>query len=403
MTAIRPTHVVLVCATLSIALSFGSRQSFGLFVVPVSLDMQWGRETFSLVIAVQALLNGLAAPFAGAVADRWGAWRTVMAGGALYSGGLLILSQSVTPAGMMLGGGVLAGMGLSACGLPVLLSVVGRSAPPDRRSLWLGTVTAGATAGQLVIIPLAQYAVTAHGWVAALFALGLAVSLIVPLAACLGLAARRRGEERETQSLREALAEARTHSGYLLLTVGFFVCGFQVQFVASHLPAFVEDAGLGKELAATSLVVIAAFNMAGAWLAGLLGGRHRKKYLLTGIYLARTALIVVFVSLPVSELSVLAFSAIMGFIWLGTVPLTSGLIAQVFGARYMATLYAIVYLSHQLGNFAGAWVGGRVFDATGSYVGVWWMAAALGIVAAVLHAPIDDRPVARLTGATQRV
>ena len=212
-----------------------------------------------------------------------------------------------------------------------------------------------------------------------------------------------RGEERETQSLREALAEARTHSGYLLLTVGFFVCGFQVQFVASHLPAFVEDAGLGKELAATSLVVIAAFNMAGAWLAGLLGGRHRKKYLLTGIYLARTALIVVFVSLPVSELSVLAFSAIMGFIWLGTVPLTSGLIAQVFGARYMATLYAIVYLSHQLGNFAGAWVGGRVFDATGSYVGVWWMAAALGIVAAVLHAPIDDRPVARLTGATQRV
>jgi predicted MFS family arabinose efflux permease len=393
------TSLVLVCSFLTIGLAFGIRQSFGLFIVPVSLDMQWGRETFSLVIAVQALLNGVAAPFAGALADRWGPWRTVMAGGVFYSSGLFLMSQAVSPVGMMLGGGLLAGMGLSACGMPILLSVVGRNAPEHKRSMWLGIVTAGATAGQLAIIPLAQYAIASHGWVTALVVLAIGATLVVPLAVCLGLAGRGRKQEKDVQSLGQALTEARMHSGYVLLTLGFFVCGFQVQFVASHLPAFVEDSGLGKELAATSLVVIAGFNMVGAWLSGLLGGRHRKKYLLAGIYLSRAVLIALFVSLPVTELSVLAFSAVMGFIWLGTVPLTSGLIAQVFGPRYMATLYAIVYLSHQLGNFAGAWVGGRVFDATASYTAVWWMAAALGVVAAVLHAPIDDQPVERLATA----
>lgn len=220
--------------------------------------------------------------------------------------------------------------------------------------------------------------------------------LLLPLAACLGFAGRRSVVAEGTQSLSQALVEARGHSAYLLLTLGFFVCGFQVQFVATHLPAFIEDQGLGKDLAATSLVVIALFNMFGAWIAGFLGGRRRKKYLLTAIYLGRTVLIVTFVSLPLTASSVLVFSAMMGFIWLGTVPLTSGLILQVFGARYMATLYAIVYLSHQAGNFYGAWFGGRVCDLTGSYDMVWWIAAGLGVAAALVHLPIDDRPVQRL-------
>jgi predicted MFS family arabinose efflux permease len=388
--------MVLLCAALIVGLAFGIRQTFGLFVVPVSEGLGWGRESFSLVIAVQALLNGVAAPFAGALADRWGAGRTVLTGGVVYCTGLWLMSQSVTPVGMMVGGGLLAGMGLSACGMPILLSVVGRIAPEHKRSAWLGFVVAGATAGQLALIPLVQYAIAAHGWAAAMVALAVGGALVVPLAVGLMLAQRRRVQEPDSQSLGEALVEARGHSGYLLLTLGFFVCGFQVQFVASHLPASVEDAGLGKELAATTLVVIAFFNVFGAWLAGFLGGRQRKKHLLCGIYLARALLIVAFVSLPPSEVSVLVFSAIMGFLWLGTVPLTSGLIAQVFGPRYMATLYAIVYLSHQIGNFTGAWVGGRVFDATGSYAAVWWTAALLGVVAAVLHAPIDDRPVVRV-------
>ncbi len=396
MTAPPRALSVLVCAALTVAIAFGIRQSFGLFVVPVSVSLDWGRETFSLVIAVQALLNGVAAPFAGALADRWGAGRTVLGGGIAYTLGLWLMSQSVTPEGMLLGGGLLAGMGLSACGMPVLLSVAGRNAPPGRRSAWLGFVVAGGTAGQLAIVPLTQYVIASHGWAAAMAALAAGAALVVPLALCLAFAGRGAAKEPDTQTLREALAEARAHRGYLLLTAGFFVCGFQVQFVASHLPAFVEDAGLGKELAATTLVVIAFFNVFGAWTSGALGGRYRMKYLLCGIYLARTLLIAVFVSLPVTEASVLVFSAIMGFIWLGTVPLTSGLIAQVFGPRYMATLYAVVYLSHQIGNFMGAWVGGRVFDATGSYTAVWWIAAGLGLAAALLHAPIDDRPVARL-------
>jgi predicted MFS family arabinose efflux permease len=387
--------LVLLCAAVTVGLSFGIRQSFGLFIRPIPMDLGWGRETFSMVIAVQALLNGVAAPFAGALSDKWGPARTVMLGGIFYTCGLLVMSQSITAAGMLFGGGLLAGMGLSACGLPVLLSAVGRAAPDDKRSLWLGIVTAGATAGQLVIIPVTQWAIADYGWSLALVVLTAFAALILPLAICLGLTRSLESESMARQRLREALVEARGHSGYLLLTLGFFVCGFQVQFIASHLPAFVEDKGLGVELAATTLVVIAFFNVFGAWFAGYLGGTLRKKYLLTGIYLVRTVLIAVFVLLPVTEFSVLAFSAVIGFIWLGTVPLTSGLIAQVFGPRYMATLYAIVYLSHQFGNFCGAWVGGRVFDATGSYEVVWWIAAGLGIVAAILHFPMDDKPIER--------
>ncbi|MCP5152608.1 MAG: MFS transporter [Ectothiorhodospiraceae bacterium] len=391
--------LVLLCAVGIVGLAFGTRQSFGLFVIPISLDMGWGRESFSLVIAVQALLNGIAAPFAGAISDKWGSARTVLAGGALYAAGLAVMSQATSASTMMLGGGLLVGMGISACGMPVLLGAVARVAPAERRSLWLGIVTAGATAGQLAIIPLVQSRIATSGWSGALLTLAGAFALLLPLAACLRSADRQVTDRRGGQSLSEALAEARGHSGYLLLLLGFFVCGFQVQFVATHLPAYIQDQGLGEGLAASALMVIACFNMLGAWTAGYLGGLHRKKYLLSGIYLGRALAIVIFVVVGPTPLSVLVFCAVLGFIWLGTVPLTSGLIAQVFGPRYLSTLFAIVYLSHQAGNFVGAWVGGRVYDATGSYELVWWIAAALGVVAATLHAPIDDRPVARLARA----
>jgi MFS family permease len=385
--------LILLCAAAIAGIAFGTRQSFGLFMVPITDTLGWGRESLSLVFAVQALLNGLGAPFAGAISDKWGTGRTVFGGGVLYAIGLVVMSQSTSMTSMFLGGSLLIGMGVSACGMPVLLAAAARVAAPERRSMWLGVLTAGGTGGQLLIIPLVQYWIQGDGWRAALMALAIAFAVVFPLAACLGFAGQRAQADTDSQTLGQALAEARHHSGYWLLILGFFVCGFQVQFVGTHLPAFIEDQGLGKELAATSLMVIAGFNMFGAWIAGYLGGKWRKKYLLTSMYLLRAILIAAFVSLPITAESVLAFSAIMGFVWLGTVPLTSGLVMQVFGTRYMATLFAVVYLSHQAGNFCGAWMGGWLFDTTGSYIVVWWLAAALGLLAALVHAPLNDKPL----------
>lgn len=400
MTTNRRTALLVLASTfIIVAIAFGTRQSFGLFMRPITLDLGWGRETLSLVIALQALLNGLAAPFAGAIADKWGTGRVVFTGSLFYAVGLVIMSQSSTPATMFFGGSLLIGMGISACGLPVMLAAAARFAPEEKRSLWLGIVTAGATAGQLIIIPGVQALITQQGWSTALWVLAIGFLFLLPLAVYLGAASRSSERQKDSQSLSDALLEAYRHRGYLLLTLGFFVCGFQVQFIATHFPAFIEDSGFSKQLAANSLVVIAFFNMAGAWYAGYLGGKGRKKYLLSSIYLVRMIAIVLFISLPMTEYSVLIFSATIGFFWLGTVPLTSGLIAQIFGARYMATLYAIVYLSHQAGNFSGAWVGGWIFDNAGNYDLVWWIAAGLGLVAALLHAPIDDRPVQRLSTA----
>jgi len=362
---------------------------------PITLDLGWGRETLSLIFGIQALLNGLAAPFAGAVADKWGTGRTVLTGGLLYLVGLIIMSESSTLSSMLIGGGLLVGMGISACGLPVMLAAVGKIAPDEKRSMWMGIVTAGATAGQLVTIPLLSHLISSRGWNSALFIIALCFLIIIPLALCIGWASHPTRSGKQNQSLGQAISEARRHSGYVLLSLGFFVCGFQVQFVASHLPAFIADEGLSQQLGATALVVIAVSNMIGAWTAGYLGDKKRKKYLLTSIYLFRTFILASFVLLPVTETSVLVLCALLGFFWLATVPLTSGLIVQMFGLQYMATLYAIVYLGHQFGNFMGAWLGGRIFDSTGSYDMVWWIAVGLGLIAAALHAPIDDRPVTR--------
>ena len=396
--------MVLLCACLIVGLAFGVRQSFGLLMRPITLDLGWGRETLSLVFAIQAVLNGFAAPFAGAISDKWGVGRTVAIGCALYGAGLIVMAYSGAPTTMLLGGGLLVGMGVSACGMPVLLGAVGKVAPEEKRSTWLGLVAVGATAGQLAIIPGTQMLISAQGWSFALLALSVCFVLGLPIAYWMGAAADRVVASKPksnapVQNLTQALVEARGHSGFILLTIGFFVCGFQVQFVATHLPAFIQDQGFGPQFASNALVTIAGFNMVGAWCAGYLGGRYRKKYLLTWIYLLRAIAIAIFMLAPISEVSILVFCGAIGLIWLGTVPLTSGIVAQVFGPRFMATLFGIVFLSHQLGNFAGAWVGGFVFDTTGSYTAVWWFAAGLGVLAALFHVPIDDRPVQRLAAA----
>ncbi|MDA1311178.1 MAG: MFS transporter, partial [Proteobacteria bacterium] len=369
--------MVLLCACLIVGLAFGVRQSFGLLMRPITLDLGWGRETLSLVFAIQAVLNGFAAPFAGAISDKWGVGRTVAIGCALYGAGLIVMAYSGAPTTMLLGGGLLVGMGVSACGMPVLLGAVGKVAPEEKRSTWLGLVAVGATAGQLAIIPGTQMLISAQGWSFALLALSVCFVLGLPIAYWMGAAADRVVASKPksnapVQNLTQALVEARGHSGFILLTIGFFVCGFQVQFVATHLPAFIQDQGFGPQFASNALVTIAGFNMVGAWCAGYLGGRYRKKYLLTWIYLLRAIAIAIFMLAPISEVSILVFCGAIGLIWLGTVPLTSGIVAQVFGPRFMATLFGIVFLSHQLGNFAGVWVGGFVFDTTGGYTAVWW-------------------------------
>jgi MFS family permease len=402
--ASRSAIMVLLCACVIVGLAFGVRQSFGLLMRPVTLELGWGRETLSLVFAIQAVLNGFAAPFAGAVSDKWGVGRTIAIGCALYGAGLIAMAYSGSPTTMILGGGLLVGMGVSACGMPVLLGAVGKVAPEEKRSTWLGLVAVGATAGQLAIIPTTQALVASQGWSMALVTLSILFVLGLPIAYWMGRAADRSIAAKPkssgpAQNLTQAIQEARGHSGFILLTIGFFVCGFQVQFVATHLPAFIEDRGFSPQFAANALVTIAGFNMIGAWLAGYLGGRYRKKYLLTGIYILRAVAISVFMIVPMTEVTILVFCATIGLIWLGTVPLTSAIVAQVFGTRFMSTLFGIVFLSHQLGNFAGAWVGGYIFDTTGGYTMVWWIAAGLGVLAAMFHAPIDDRPVQRLAAA----
>ena len=388
--------VVFVCCLAVICIAFGVRQSFGLFMRPITTDTGWGREILALTFATQALMMGLFAPVAGVLADRWSPGKTIMLSGGLFCLGLLSMAWASGPVAMLGSGGVLAGVGLAGCGMPLVLAVIGRIAPLQRRSLWLGIATASATAGQLALVPVMEMLIAGMGWRQAILVATALGAFIIPLAAVVATSphASLGGETR--QSLRQTLQCARTHRGYLLLTLGFFVCGFQVQFVAIHLPAYIVDRGLAASLAATALVVIAATNAVGAWLAGWAGGFYRKGYLLSGIYFGRALLFLLLIMVPLSSVVMLLLAAGIGFLWLGTVPLTSGLVAGMFGPRYMATLYSFVYLSHQVGSFTGVWLGGRIHDATGSYLAVWWVAIALGVVASIIHLPIDDRPVTRL-------
>lgn len=386
---------VFIAAILIAALSFGIRQSFGLFMRPISIDLGWGREALSFALATQNLLVGIAAPISGALADKWGPGRVIMVGGALFSTGVFLMSQSVTPTGMLLTLGFLVGIGVSACGMPLILSVVGRIASEKQRSLWLGLVTAGSTAGQLSLLPITQNVISTEGWVSGVVTLSVCAAIIVPLAAFITLTSKGLFDKNANRSLGDALIEAKGHKGYWMLTVGFFVCGFQVLFIAAHLPAYLVDQGIGEGIAATSLGVIALFNMLGAWTAGYLGGHFRKKYLLGGLYICRSLTILIFISLPVTNTTVMVFCAVIGFLWLSTVPLTSGIVAQIFGPRYMATLFGIVYLSHQLGSFSGIWLGGWLYDFYGSYQPVWYFSIALGLVAASLHLPLNDRSIER--------
>ena len=389
---------VLVCATTIILLAYGGRQSFGMFLRPVSTGLGWGNDitVMSLATGLQSLVYGLATPFVGAIADRWGPIKVLVVSGIVYAAGLFMMAHAVTPEGLIFSVAFVVGLGSSGVALPMLLSVASRVAPPERRGLWLGIVTSGGTAGQMLVVPFSHGMIASWGWVTAALVLGGMVAMIVPLSLAIARTSNKALARKDKQSLGQAVSEARRHRGFWLLTLGFFVCGFQVQFINNHLESYLRDTTVDPAMAATAISLIGLFNMIGTWCAGAMGERFSKKYLLANIYMLRSLVFLAFFLVPVSKGSVIVFACAVGLLWLATVPLTSGIVVQIFGPRYLATLYGVVFLSHQIGSFASVSLGGYIRTHMGSYDAAWWMVIIAGFVAALLHWPIDDKPVARI-------
>lgn len=391
----REPAYVLFAATALLLVANGSRQNFGLFLIPLSADLGWGRSEFAFAIAVQNLVMGAAAPFVAGLGDRLGPIRIIALSSLLYALGVGLISVSTTPESMVLSAGLIVGLGASGVGFTLPLALVGRVASDGRRSLWLGIVTAGGSAGQFLFAPLSTGLIDGLGWADGVVALSLIIAVTVPLALSMRAGSAATLAAPDSQRLSAALHEAGGHRGYWLLVLGFFVCGFQIQFVGVHLPGYLEDAGASQWLAAWALGTIGLFNIFGTLLAGWMGTRWRKKKLLALLYLSRGALFLVFLMLPVNATTTLGFAAVFGLLWLSTAPLTMGIVAQIFGPRYMATLFAIVFFSHQVGGFAGIYLGGRFHDLHGSYDAGWWLAIALGGIAALIHWRLNDAPVPR--------
>ncbi|MFT5392208.1 MAG: MFS family permease [Gammaproteobacteria bacterium] len=385
---------MFICGVMIVFVAGGLRQSLGLFLRPVTLDLEVGRQVFGLVLALQALLFGLAQPVIGLAADRLGAARVIIAGAVLYALGLWLASQAESPWMLNTSLGLIVGLGLAGTTHVVVLGAVGRVVSNERRGIVFGTVIASGSLGMFFLVPVMQEALELVGWRDTLIIAGVAVALLPLLA--LGLMSDTLQTSGPAQSIREAVHEARSHRGYVLLTAGFFVCGFHVTFIATHLPAFFADSGVSSSVGSFAFAVIGLANVAGAYIFGALGDRYRKKNLLTYIYLGRAVLMGLILVIPVNDSTAVVFGIALGLLWLGTVPLTSGIVAQVFGTRYFSMLFGVVSLSHQLGSFTGAWLGGVIYDITGNYDAMWMLSVLLGLTAAALHWPINDRPLARL-------
>lgn len=399
--SLRGPGVILACGGLILAISLRMRHGFGLFLQPISMSNGWGREVFALAIAAQNLVWGIAQPFTGMLSDRIGAGRVMLGGAVLYVGGLVLMAQPQGATGFMLSAGVLIGLGLSGTTFPIVFGAVSRAVAPERRSLAMGVTMAVGSFGQFAMLPGTFGLMEWFGWSGALVALSMICALILPLS----LALMERGRAGPSTpapvglTAREALREALGHKGFWLLSLGFFVCGFQVVFIAVHLPAFLADQGLPISVATTVLALIGLVNVAGTYYAGLWGGRYSKPRLLVWIYLGRAVAIALFALLPVTTWSAYAFGATMGLFWLSTVPLTNGLVANLFGVKNMSMLAGVVFLAHQVGGFLGGWLGGYLYDRLGSYNAAWGLAIGLSLIAAVLNLPIREAPTARLQAA----
>ena len=385
----RTPALVLVAGAAVLFLSLGIRQSYGLFLKPISDMLGGGRATFAFAIAVQVVMWGLAQPLLGPVADRVGVGRIVAAGGLLIAAGTAMVAWAGGQVALVAGLGILVGTGVGCASFAMVLAAVARRYPAEKRTLAFGICTAVGSFGMFAMVPIGQLLQARFDWDGALLIMAVLALAILPLA--WPLAGRPAAPAGAGQSLGQALAQALGHRGFWLLCSGYFVCGFHVTFIATHLPAYLVDRTLSFTTAAWALSLIGLFNVAGSLLAGVLGQRFRKKYLLSLIYAVRAVVILAFITLPLSAASAYVFAAVIGVLWLSTVPLTTGLVGQIFGVRYLGTIGGLVFLSHQLGSFAGVWLGGYLFDATGSYDLVWWLSIALGLLAAILHYPIDDR------------
>jgi MFS family permease len=395
--------VIVVAAGAIMGAALGIRHVQGLFLQPVTLDQGWSREVFGFTLAMQNLVWGLAQPFTGMIADRFGSMKVILPGMLLYALGLFATAHSSSAAEFLLGNGFLIGIALSGTAFGAVYGALSRIFPAEHRSWALGVAGSIGGLGQFCMVPFVQNLLDGMGWVSALLVLCAVMALMSPLVFWLrdgnGVT---RWPERGELTMGEAIREACGHRGFWLLNLGFLACGFQLAFIAGHMPAYLMDKGMGPREAGIALAVISLANIIGTYLCGYLGGLMRRKYLLSVIYIVRSAAMILFVALPVSEVTVYAFSFVMGLIWLGTVPLTNGLVSQIFGVRYITTLFGIVFFGHQLGAFLGVWLGGYVFDITKSYDLLWFGSIALGLLAAALHMPIDDANVVREEPLAQR-
>jgi len=376
-------------------MSFGPRSALGFFLTPMSAANHWGRDVFAFALALQNLLWGVGQPLAGMIADRFGTARVLGAGGLMYAAGLALMAHADTGPLLDASAGALIGFGLAGTSFMVILAAFGKLLPAQWRSLAFGLGTAAGSFGQFLFSPIAVALLDSFGWQQTLTIFGASTLIVLPLAFALTTPKAAGGQEAAPQSLRQALSEAFAHRSYVLLVLGFFTCGFQLAFITVHLPAYLIDRGLSATVGGWTLATIGLFNIIGSIASGWLGARLPKRYLLSFIYCVRAAAILFFITLPVTPFSCIVFGAIMGLMWLSTVPPTNGIIAVMFGTRWLATLGGFAFFSHQVGGFLGVWLGGIVFDRTGSYGPVWWLSILFGVLSALINMPIVEKPVAR--------
>ncbi len=397
---------IILCGGMILAIALGFRQSLGLFSKSISADLGIGRESFALGLGLTNLFWGIGAPFTGAIADRYGSVAILVISGILYASGLAVMALSGTGDLLVIGGTVL-GFAMSGVGFSVILGVVARSAPTNKQGLALGIASTFGSIGQCAALPYTHVIIEQYGWSQALLVLAACSLVIVPLAFGLMTNSAKSAADgndspiQASHTMMQALAEARQSPSFWLLNAGFFVCGFQVVFIAVHLPSYLTDKGFTMLFATVALTLIGLGNIIGSFFCGVLGDIYSRKYLLSGLYLARSIIIIAFILLPISSTSIIIFSFTIGLLWLGTVPLTSGLVAKIYGTTFMSTLFGIVFFSHQLGSFFGAWLAGRLFDMTGNYDTMWWAAIGFGVVSSLLHWPISEEPIERQASVIQ--
>ena len=387
---------VLVCGAAIVTLSMGIRHGFGLWLLPITQAQGWSRETFSFALAVQNLAWGVCGIFAGMVADRFGAFRVLTGGALLYALGLVGMALAPTGLVFTLTAGVLIGAAQAGTTYAVIYGVIGRNIPAHRRSWAMGVAAAAGSFGQFFMVPVEGFLISSFGWQQALLILGMAVLLVVPLAFGLREPSFASGTPaKRDQTLAQALGEAFKYPSFQLLMAGYFVCGFQVVFIAVHMPSYLKDKGLSPEVAGYALALIGLFNVFGTYTAGVLGQKLAKRKILATIYFSRAVVIAVFLAAPLSPASVYVFASLMGLLWLSTVPVTNAAVAQIFGIQHLSMLSGFIFFSHQIGSFLGVWLGGYLYDRTGSYDLVWYIAIALGVMAALVNLPVREEPIAR--------